>query len=147
VTWSTILVGTDGSPTAARAVSHAAELAAATSAALVVVTAYADRAGSPPASEPVPTEMQWTLTASAGAEELARGAAELAGQAGARNVRVRTGRGDPAAVLLRVASELGADLIVVGSKGMTSPTRFVTGSVPNTLSHHADRDVLIVRTD
>lgn len=150
MTWSTIVVGTDGSPTATRAVSHAAELAAALSATLVVVTAYSE--SGPGASrgggtEPVPAGMEWTVTASAGAEERARGGADQAGAAGARDVRTRTGPGEPTAVLLRVASEVDAGLIVVGSKGMTSATRFVTGSVPNSLSHHADRDVLIVRTD
>ena len=143
--WSTIVVGTDGSETAARAVGHAAELAAATDATLVVVTAYQE--GGTPGAARAPEDVQWALTASAGAEELARAGAERAAGAGARSVRTRTLRGDPAAVLLQVASDTDAGLIVVGSKGMTSASRFVTGSVPNSLSHHADRDVLIVHTD
>lgn len=143
--WSTIVVGTDGSDTAARAVGHAAELAAATDATLVVVTAYTDRGQAETTS--VPADIEWTLSASAGAEDLARAGAEQAAAAGVRSVRTRTGAGDPSAVLLQVAAETDADLIVVGSKGMSSASRFVTGSVPNSLSHHADRDVLIVRTD
>ena len=145
--WSTIVVGTDGSDTAARAVAHAAELAATTTANLVVVTAYTERGSDSGEAGSVPDEMRWALTASAGAEELARTAADQATAAGVKEVRVRTGVGDPTAVLLRVAADTDAGLIVVGSRGMTSATRFVTGSVPNSLSHHADRDVLIVRTD
>ena len=145
--WSTIVVGTDGSETAARAVTHAAELAAATDASLVVVTAYPEGGDETQNTGSVPADMEWALTASAGAEELARAGVERATEAGARSVRARTGRGEPVTVLLQVADETGADLIVVGSKGMTSASRFITGSVPNTLSHHANRDVLIVRTD
>lgn len=145
--WSTIVVGTDGSDTAARAVSHAAELAAATDATLVVVTAYSDGGSRGGDAAAAPADVQWALTASAGAEELARAGAERASGAGARSVRTRTGHGEPTAVLLQVAAEIDAGLIVVGSKGMSSASRFVTGSVPNALSHHADRDVLIVHTD
>jgi hypothetical protein len=45
-----------------------------------------------------------------------------------------------------VAEETGADLIVVGNKGMTGAERFLLGSVPNKVSHHAPCSVLIVRT-
>jgi nucleotide-binding universal stress UspA family protein len=45
-----------------------------------------------------------------------------------------------------VADDVKADLIVVGSKGMSSSMRFITGSVPNDLSHHVQRDLLIVQT-
>ncbi len=54
--------------------------------------------------------------------------------------------GDPADAILDVAEELGADLIVVGNKGMTGAKRFLLGSVPNKVSHHAPCSVLIVRT-
>ncbi len=53
--------------------------------------------------------------------------------------------GDPAEVILQVATEVAADLIVVGSKGMQGARR-VLGSVPNTISHRADCSVLIVQT-
>lgn len=54
-------------------------------------------------------------------------------------------RGEPAEVILQVADEVNADLVVVGSKGMHGARR-VLGSVPNTISHQADCAVLIVRT-
>ena len=55
-------------------------------------------------------------------------------------------QGDPADAILDVAEEQGADLIVVGNKGMTGAKRFLLGSVPNKISHHAPCSVLIIRT-
>ena len=55
--------------------------------------------------------------------------------------------GDPAEVLIEAAVDAGADLIVVGNKGMGGVKRFVMGSVPNKVSHHAPCSVLVVRTD
>ena len=64
-----------------------------------------------------------------------------------RAARARYAReGDPADAILDVAEELGADLIVVGNKGMTGAKRFLLGSVPNQVSHHAPCAVMIVRT-
>ena len=54
--------------------------------------------------------------------------------------------GDPADAILDVAEERDADLIVVGNKGMTGAKRFLLGSVPNKVSHHAPCSVLIIRT-
>ena len=55
-------------------------------------------------------------------------------------------QGDAADAILDVAEEQRADLIVVGNKGMTGAKRFLLGSVPNKISHHAPCSVLIVRT-
>ena len=46
-------------------------------------------------------------------------------------------QGDPADAILDVAEEQEADLVVVGNKGMTGAKRFLLGSVPNKVSHHA----------
>ena len=54
--------------------------------------------------------------------------------------------GEPADAILDVAEEINADLIVVGNKGMTGARRFLLGSVPNKVSHHAPSSVIIVRT-
>jgi nucleotide-binding universal stress UspA family protein len=53
---------------------------------------------------------------------------------------------DPTDAILNVAEEVKADLIVVGNKGMTGARRYLLGSVPNNVSHHAPCSVLIVRT-
>ena len=74
-----------------------------------------------------------------------RDAADTVREAG---VEVETfGReGDPADAILDVAEERNAGLIVVGNKGMTGAKRFLLGSVPNKVSHHAPCSVLIIRT-
>jgi nucleotide-binding universal stress UspA family protein len=54
-------------------------------------------------------------------------------------------QGDPAEALVRIAEEQAAQLIVVGNRGMTGARRMI-GSVPNSVSHHAPCDVLIVST-
>jgi nucleotide-binding universal stress UspA family protein len=117
-----VLVGTDGSPSAGRAVQRAAEVARATGSSLVVVSIG-------PAEEAMAT---------------ARAAAD--GQSGpGLAVEARVAQGDPAKVLVSVAEDEGAGLIVVGSKGMTG-ARHVLGSVPNSVSHHAPCHLLVVHT-
>ena len=54
--------------------------------------------------------------------------------------------GEAADALIGVAEETGADLIVVGNRGMSGARRFVLGSVPNTVSHHCPCILLIVDT-
>ncbi len=61
-------------------------------------------------------------------------------------VEIHAREGDPADAILDVAEERNADLIVVGNKGMTGAKRFLLGSVPNKVSHHAPCSVLIIRT-
>ncbi|HZT67627.1 MAG TPA: universal stress protein [Acidimicrobiales bacterium] len=140
-------MGTDGSERADRAVAHAAQLAAAGADRLVVVIAYSDHDSSEPGADRVPEDVKWATTPRVAAEEVARRSSQLARQQGASDVHVRAEAGEPTTVLLSVAEDCGAGLVVVGSKGMSSPSRFLLGSVPNNVSHHADRDVLIVRTD
>ena len=79
----------------------------------------------------------------------AQGAAlRTAEQIGAAGVDVTTfaREGDPADAILDVAEERDAGLIVVGNKGMTGAKRFLLGSVPNKVSHHAPCSVMIIRT-
>ena len=73
-------------------------------------------------------------------------AAEEAKAEGVAVVAIHARQGDPADAILDVAEERGADLIVVGNKGMTGAKRFLLGSVPNKVSHHAPCSVLIIRT-
>ena len=82
----------------------------------------------------------------AGAEEHVGKAQDLVRDLGLTKLGGRTENGDPAAVMLDIAEELGVDVIVVGSRGMATASRFVLGSVPNRVSHHATCDVIIVRT-
>jgi nucleotide-binding universal stress UspA family protein len=142
-----VVVGTDGSASASEAVRHAAGLAVTFGAKLTIVTAFAvdpDRAKRDQAE--APEELRWTVTDSAIATERAAEGRRIAREAGATDVDVYVEAGDPADVVLGTADLRAADVIVVGSKGMTKPTRFLVGSVPNKISHHAPCDVIIVPT-
>ena len=73
---------------------------------------------------------------------------EAAGKVKAEGVPVELHAcaGDAAGALIEVAEAINADCIVVGNRGMTGKTRFLLGSVPNKVSHHAPCTVMIVRT-
>jgi nucleotide-binding universal stress UspA family protein len=143
--FESILVGTDGSDAAGAAVTRAVGLAAALGARLQIVSAY----------EPVPervlrverVQVPSDVQVHVRDEVLALLESARASAAAARVERVETFArvGDAADAILDVAEEQGADLIVVGNKGMTGATRFLLGSVPNKVSHHAPCSVLIVR--
>jgi len=142
-----IVVGTDGSDSAREAIRQASELARMSGAELDVVSAY----------EPVPTRRSQEESSGApddvahefGPREEVNfaldGASAIAAEAGVE-VKQHPMDGDPADAILKVAEEVGADLIVVGNKGMTGARRFLLGSVPNKVSHHAPCSVFIART-
>ena len=92
-----------------------------------------------------PSDMQWMVNPREDVDATLRDAAERVEDAGVE-VRTFAREGDPADAILDVAEERGADLIVVGNKGMTGAKRFLLGSVPNKVSHHAPCSVLIIRT-
>jgi nucleotide-binding universal stress UspA family protein len=143
----TIVVGTDGSDTARQAVREAVELAAALGASIELVSAYEPIAGQRLREEAreAPRDLQWMVNAREDVEATLREAAEEVAAAGVP-VRTHHREGDAADAILDVAEERGADLIVVGNKGMTGAKRFLLGSVPNKVSHHAPCSVLIIRT-
>jgi nucleotide-binding universal stress UspA family protein len=147
MTYRRIVVGTDGSETASKAVEHAARLASSFGAAFIAVTAYDPH---PPGLDrdraEAPEDIKWRITASGLADDHARDAVRLARQTGVTEASAVAEAGTAAEALLEVADRRRADLIVVGSKGMSSAGRFLLGSVPNAVSHHAPCDVMIVRT-
>lgn len=119
-----IVVGTDGSPSATTAVDLAARLSAVEQAELVIVHVQQDDRSEP--------------------DLLSK--ARLRAEKQGANVKTRVEQGDPADRLIAIAEREGADLLVVGNKGMTGVSRFRLGSVPNQVSHHAPCDLLILRT-
>jgi nucleotide-binding universal stress UspA family protein len=143
-----VVVGTDGSATAAVAVKEAAELARSFDAELLIVTAFIPHPAKDRDLVEVPDDLRWQITDSAVAGAHAAKAGEIATRVGLTRdkVHVISERGDPSDALIRVAEQRGGEVIVVGSKGMSSASRFLLGSVPNKVSHHAPCDVLIVRT-
>ena len=145
--FGSIVVGTDGSETAEEAVRQAVELAARLGATLQIVSAYepvpAGRLREE--AQPVPTDLQWMINPREDVDATLR-RAEQAAREGGVEAETYARQGDPADAILDVAEERGADLIVVGNKGMTGARRFLLGSVPNRVSHHAPCSVLIIRT-
>lgn len=148
MTYGSIVVGTDGSPTAERAVAHAAGLAATDGARLVIVTAYTPGEGAAQGVDPdvVPADIRFALTDRVQAEERANHGREVARAAGVGKVVVQALPGEPAEVLLESAKDFAADLIVVGSRGLSSHAHFILGSVASSVAHHAPCDVLIAHT-
>ena len=138
--YENVVVGADDSNTAREAVRQAARLAALCGARLHIVTAQKPRVLQGPA---VPEEFRYSLTGDE-ADGLLATLALDARSAGAEVVtHVRTK--DAADSILEVASEVDADLIVVGNKGMQGPRR-VLGSIPNSVLHQAPCAVLMVKT-
>ena len=116
---STVAVGTDGSETASEAVQQAAEFARRFDAKLGLLSAF--KTDPPPPDAEAEEEMK----------ELGIECTTLVDE------------GDPADVLVRLADECGADVLVIGNKGMQ---RRVLGSVPKSVAHNADCSVFVVKT-
>ncbi len=125
MTYQKIVIGTDGSDTARIAERTAALLARAEDAHLLLASAYTR------SPEPADQILEKSLQA----------AQEVWPQVSARKER-----GNASDVLDALARDEKADLLVVGNKGMTGTGRFLLGSVPDNVSHHAPCDLLIVRT-
>lgn len=142
-----VVVGTDGSDTATQAVRQAVDLAKSIGATLELVSAYEPVPAQRLAQErrDTPEDLQWAINPREDVDTTLEAAAALAREAGV-TVRTYARQGDPADAILDVAEEQEADLIVVGNKGMTGAKRFLLGSVPNKVSHHAPCSVLIIRT-
>ena len=137
---TTIAVGVDASSTAGEAVKMAAEFARRFDAELVLLSAYKHATAA--ATGHAEDEREFASSGEARQREtLARAEDQLRGD----GVRCRslTAEGDPADVLVRLADECSADILVVGNKGMH---RRVLGSVPNSVTHKADCSVLIVKS-
>lgn len=160
--YSSILVGTDGSPTAMRAVDMASKLAATLGIKPVVVCVYTppteqelkrmatagdpiEQWGAGRKERDVPDEYRWRIAGASHAEDVLERAAEHAATQGVE-AEVRALEGHPAETLISLAEREAFDLIAIGSVGMSGPQRFMLGNVPHRISHHAPTDVLILHT-
>lgn len=151
--YSSIVVGTDFSETAERAVAQATELAKAFGAKLHVVTAFKPAFASNIAASSLEAMAAGGAefmqeAQSAMADEVESNHANLVKKLAAEGLSVKAHAvaEDPAEALIDVATEEKADLIVVGNRGMSGAKRFILGSVSNKVSHHAPCSVLIVHT-
>ena len=142
-----IVVGTDGSETAGEAVRQATELARLTGGRIHLVSAYepVGAARLREERERVPADLEWMVNPREDVERTLSEASSEIEDAGV-DVVAYARQGDAADAILDVAEEQNADMIVVGNKGMTGAKRFLLGSVPNKVSHHAPCSVMIIRT-
>jgi nucleotide-binding universal stress UspA family protein len=140
---STVAVGTDGSETASKAVEVAAEMARRYDAKLFLISAFGDEGKGRPANlSGSSLEIQWARSPVARlTEQLERAQEEL--RRSGIDCRTLIEEGDPAEVLVGLAERCGADVLVIGNKGMQ---RRVLGSVPNTVTHKAGCSVFVVKT-
>jgi nucleotide-binding universal stress UspA family protein len=145
--FDSIVIGTDGSDTAQEAVRQASELAKTLGSSIHLVSAYEPVPDSRLREErqEVPEDLQWMVNPREDVNATLEEAAGQLKEAGFE-VQAHAREGDPADAILDVAEEQNADLIVVGNKGMTGAKRFLLGSVPNKVSHHAPCSVMIIRT-
>ena len=144
---ASMVVGTDGSETAAEAVRQATDLAERVGAKIHLVSAYepVPEVRLRDERQQVPEDLEWMVHAREDVNATLEEASETVEGAGVA-VEIHPREGDPADAILDVAEEQGADLVVVGNKGMTGAKRFLLGSVPNKVSHHAPCSVMIIRT-
>ncbi|HEX7353667.1 MAG TPA: universal stress protein [Mycobacteriales bacterium] len=145
--FTSVLVGTDGSESSFRAVERAASIAADAGAVLHLVSAY----------RPLPEkdrrraaeelgDLAYKVTGSSPAEDALGEAEAVAQKAGASAIEKHAVEGDPVDVLVEAAGSYRADLLVVGNRGLNSLSGRILGSVPQNVSHRAAVDVLIVHT-
>lgn len=146
LTYTTIAAGTDGSETATLAVRKAASLARVYDATLVLVCAYYKASGSvlnAPGSE--------TSTVPVVSEEYAdaclKEAEAIAREEGATNVRLHKVAGAPVNAITEAVQETGADLLVMGNRGMRSLAGRLFGNVPTGVTRRSTVDVMIVNTE
>jgi nucleotide-binding universal stress UspA family protein len=131
-----IVVGTDGTETAERAVDRAGAIALAFGVTVHVVSAYSD--------DQTPLVGAGRQGDRAHAQQHVDRAQERLAKQGVESEAHLTNQ-EAGRALVAIADEQHAQMIVVGNRGMGGAKR-VLGSVPNYVSHHADCDVVIVRT-
>lgn len=143
--YQTIVVGTDGSESSLRAVEKAGALAGQT-AHLVISCAYFPNDRGAGGAADVLKEDAYQVTGSAPTDEILRTAKERATKGGAINIDARPIKGAPVDALLQLVTDVKADLLVVGNRGLNSIAGRLLGSVPADVARKAACDVLIVHT-
>ena len=139
--YSNIVVGTDGSDTAASALRHAIDLAAISGGTVHIVSAYRSTGATRVGTE----AEQWYVDSRTKIDAVLDNAAALARSRGL-SVETHAVEDDPGDAIVEIATSVAADAVVVGNKGMRGAKRFLLGSVPNKVAHHAPCTVVIVKT-
>ncbi len=138
-----VVVGTDGTESSHLAVRRAAGIAAAFGGELILASAYYAKEDEALASQR--NESQ-PLVGGDHAEQVLASAIEIAKEAGVAEPKAVLRRGSPVDALMAVVTEMKADLLVVGNRGINSLTGRLLGSVPADVARQSDCDVMIVHT-
>lgn len=157
--YQTVLVGTDGSDSSMKAVKQAAAFAAQHGAKLVIATAHfhevekggwarpaAPEKASDRRAEDALGREGYRVHGDAHVYEILHEAGQLARGAGAIDIEERSVIGAPVEALVRLSTEVEAELIVVGDVGLDSTAGRLLGSVPSDVARKAKIDILIVHT-
>lgn len=146
--FNAILVACDGSDPSQRAVAAAGRMAAAENTPLILLNVIRDMQFPQALSRMAEVErlvgtrsdvLQYV------ADKILKDAAEVAKKEGAKTVETTTATGDPATCIVDAAKEKGADLIVLGTRGLGGMAGALLGSVSRKVSNIAEQNVLIVR--
>ncbi|HET7479768.1 MAG TPA: MFS transporter [Rubrobacteraceae bacterium] len=141
-----VVVGSDGTPTSLKTVGHAAGVAAAADAQLVIVSAYSSEPQRVTATGKRVPGVRRLLYGEEAARAALRTSVKQLDAERVRNIETRIAEGDPAKALLDVAGTNPANVIVVGNRGLGAADGQLLGSVPGDVAKNAVCDVLIVQT-
>lgn len=141
-----IIVGSDGSTTANRAVEVASTMALAFDVPITVVTAWRRDTDDPRSKEEAAGSTEWHGEAE-WAQQIVADAAAVARRAGVPEVHTFTPVGSPGQALENLAAQHPGTLVVVGTVGLDSGTERLLGNIPHHLTHHAPGDLLLVRSE
>lgn len=141
--YKTIVVGTDGSDSSLLAVRRAAGIAAAVGADLVLASAYYGSDADAQSSQRGDSK---AVIGNESADQTLAAAIKVAKDEGVENVSTQTRQGSPVEALMAIVTDIEADLLVVGNRGINSLTGRLLGSVPADLARQSNCDTMIVHT-
>ena len=141
--YSTIVVGTDGSKSSILAVERAAAIAAAFDATLIIGCAYYE---SKEQASKTLRQDSVTVLGDDPAQRNLETAADAARAVGCESIKTAIKPGPPVEALMAIVNENHADLLVVGNRGINSLTGRLLGSVPADVARQSECDVMIVHT-
>jgi nucleotide-binding universal stress UspA family protein len=141
-TWKTVVVGVDGSPNSRKALTWAAAEAADHGAELVVLNVW-EHTIPPPAGSPNVSERYVPEPSQRTADQLVQEIKDVLGETPSILIQPRIKQGNPAKVL--IDESVGADLLVVGTRGHGGFGGLVLGSVSQHVAAYATCSVTVAR--
>src|ERR1700745_1017913 len=143
--YRTVVVGTEGSESSLRAVDKAGQIAAGSGAKVIVATAYFPQSEDQRAAD-VLKEEGYKMAGNAPIYAIIREAKDSGKAGGAENIEEKAVVGAPVDALVDLATEVNADLLVVGNVGLSTIAGRLLGSVPANVARGSQNDVALVHT-